>query len=255
MTFDGSLARVATLTDAELASEAWALRGKAIAIGYALYHALEEEQRALIAAPPPPTESARILALAHGAFGDLRGLLAGLGDERLDELPAEGDWSLRETLAHAIGVERSYRANVAYSIERLPAEPVLMPADRRPPPDPADTEGPMIEILGRFAAHRAVTDRELSAIPEGALARPTVWGGVEVDVRFRLHRFASHILEHTYQCEKTIRLLGAFGGDGRAICRRIGEMRGLHERRTDRAHLDALDAALDEKARIARQLI
>ncbi len=252
MTFDGCLARLATLTDAELASEAWGLGGKALDIGYALYHALEEEQRAVIAAPPAPTESARILGLAQGAFGDLRGLLAGLGDERLDELPAAGEWSLRETLAHAIGVERSYRTNVAYSIERLPAEPVLMPADRRPPPDPADTEGTVIEILGRFATHRADTDRELAAIPETALARPTVWAGVEVDVRFRLHRFASHILEHTYQCEKTIRHLGAFGGDARAICRRIGEMRGLHERRTDRAHLHALDAALEEKARMGR---
>jgi len=251
VTFDRSLARLATLTDADLAVEAWSLRGKTFDIGYALYHALEEEQRAVIAAPPGATESARILGLAQGAFGDLRGLLAGLGGDRLDRLPAPGEWSLRETLAHAIAVERSYRTNVAYSIERLQSEPVLMPADRRPTPDPADTAGDPLEILARFSARRAETDDAFSAIPEAALARPTVWGGVEIDVRFRLHRFASHILQHIYQCEKTIRVLGAFGGDARAICRRIGATRGLHERRSDPARLQALDAALEEKARIA----
>ena len=75
---------------------------------------------------------------------------------------------------------------------------------------------------------------------------------LEVDVRFRLHRFASHIAEHTYQCEKAIRALGAYGGDARAICRRIGAMRGSHERRSGGATLGALDAALAENARIAQ---
>jgi hypothetical protein len=83
------------------------------------------------------------------------------------------------------------------------------------------------------------------------LARPTLWSGVEVDVRHRLHRFASHIAEHTYQCEKAIRAFDAYGGDARTICRHIGALRGLHERRSDAQTLGALDAALAEKARIA----
>jgi hypothetical protein len=79
-----------------------------------------------------------------------------------------------------------------------------------------------------------------------------VWDGVEVDVRFRLHRFASHIAEHAYQCEKAIRTLDAYGGDARTICRRIGALRGRHERRSDAATLRALDAALEETARLTR---
>jgi hypothetical protein len=79
-----------------------------------------------------------------------------------------------------------------------------------------------------------------------------MWSDVEVDVRFRLHRFASHIAEHAYQCEKAIRALDAYGGDARTICRRIGALRGLHERHTDPAALRALDAALADKAKIAR---
>lgn len=249
MTFDASLARLASLSDAELARERWSFRGKQWG-GYALYHALEEEQRAVLAAPSAPTDAARILDLAQSAFGDLRGLLAGLDEALLDRVPAAGEWSVREILAHAIGVERSYRTNVEYAIARTAADPVLMPAERRPQPDPADTAGGLSDIVARFAARRTETDAALGATGEAALARPTVWGGVEVDVGFRLHRFASHVAEHTYQCEKAIRMLEAYGGDARAICRRIGAMRGAHERRSDPRRLQALDAALAEKARL-----
>ncbi|MDP9246325.1 MAG: DinB family protein [Chloroflexota bacterium] len=205
----------------------------------------------MVEAPRPPTEAPWILSLAQSALGELRGLLAGLDDALLDRAPAEGEWSLRETLAHAIGVERSYRANTSYSVTRVGADPVLMPTERRPAPDPGDTAGGVLDILGRFAARRAETDAAFATLDEAALARPTVWGGYDVDVRHRLHRFASHITEHAYQCEKAIRALDAYGGDARAICRRIGAMRGLHERRSDPVTLRALDAALEEKARIA----
>jgi hypothetical protein len=175
-----------------------------------------------------------------------------LDDALLDRAPAEGEWSLRETLAHAIGVERSYRVNTEYSIARSAAEPVLMLAERRPKPDPTDTAGGLADIVARFAVRRAETDAALGVVDEAALARPTMWSGIEVEVRFRLHRFASHIAEHAYQCEKAIRTLDGYGGDARTICRRIGAMRGLHERQTDPVTLRALDAALEQKALIAR---
>jgi hypothetical protein len=252
VTFDESLALLATLTDADLQREAWAFRGRPSDLGYALYHAAEDEQRAVVTASQASTDSARILGLAQSAFGDLRGLLAGLDEALLDRAPAAGEWSVRETLVHTIGTERSYRAASLYGVGRTAAEPVLMPAERRPTPDPTDTAGGPLDIVARFAARRAETDTALAAVADADLARPVVWSGVEVDVRHRLHRFASHIAEHAYQCEKAIRALDAYGGDARTICRRIGALRGLHERRTDPKMLRALDAALAEKARIAR---
>ena len=69
-----------------------------------------------------------------------------------------------------------------------------------------------------------------------------------IDVRFRLHRFASHIAEHTVQCETTIAALGVPLTDARAIVRTIGATRGAHERRSDRRTLDALDASLIARA-------
>jgi DinB family protein len=252
VTFDESLAVLATLTDADLRREAWTFRGRPADLGYALHHAAEEEQRAVATAPPAPTESARTLALAQSAFGDLRGLLAGLDETLLDRPPAAGEWSVRETIVHAIGIERSYRAATLYGVARTAAEPVLMPAERRPAPDPADTAGGPLDVAARFAARRAETDAALAAVVDADLARPIVWSGVEVDVRHRLHRFASHIAEHAYQCEKAIRALDAYGGDARTIGRRIGALRGLHERRSDAKTLRALDTSLAEKARIAR---
>ena len=96
-----------------------------------------------------------------------------IDDALLDRAPAQGEWSLRETFAHAIGVERSYRTATEYAIARTPAEPVMLPAERRPTPDPADTAGPGLEILVRFATRRAETDAALADAGQADLDRPT----------------------------------------------------------------------------------
>ena len=58
-----------------------------------------------------------------------------------------------------------------------------------------------------------------------------MWVKVDVDVRFRLHRFAGHIAEHTVQCEKTLSALGWRPTEGRRIVRPVaaalGELEGL----------------------------
>ena len=81
-----------------------------------------------------------------------------------------------------------------------------------------------------------------------AMTRPTIWVHWEVQVRFRLHRFASHLVEHTVQCEKATASLGVTVNDPRAVVRSIGAIRGAHERRSSPVVLDALDAALLARA-------
>jgi len=216
--------------------------------GYALFNALEEEQMAVAALGPDGDEASRILTLAQIEFGRLRGILAAIDDDLLDRAPAEGEWTVRETLVHAIGVERSYRANTQHALARRDDEPLTLSAERRPQPDPADTSGGVLDILAAFAARRAETDAALAGLDEAQMVRPSQWGPYEVphriDVRFRLHRFASHIVEHTVQCEKTIAALGVTLNDQRSVVRSIGATRGAHERRSSRTVLDALDAAL-----------
>jgi hypothetical protein len=204
------------------------------------------------ALPPETDEASRILTIAQIAFGRLRGLLAGIGDDLLDVPPAEGEWSLRTTLAHAIEVERSYRANTQHALVRRDSEPLKLSADRRPKPDPADTSGGVLDIVAAFATRRAETDAALAGLDADQMIRPSQWGPYDVmhqvDVRFRLHRFASHIVEHSVQCEKTVAALGVTLNDPRAVARAIGAARGAHERRSSRAVLDALDAALIARA-------
>jgi hypothetical protein len=250
MTFDRALARLARVTEYDAAWQ-WLPTAKADA-RYALYRALEEEQEAAATAPQAKTEPARILELAQIAFGRLRGLLAGVDDAILDRAPAEAEWPLRRTLEHAIGVERSYRANAEHALVRGENDPLSLPPDRRPQLDPADTAGGVLDIVAAFARRRAETDAALSDLSETQLRRPSQWGAYNdpavIDVRFRLHRFASHIAEHTVQCETTIAALGVTLTDARAIVRAIGAMRGSHERRSSAETLAALDASLVAKA-------
>ncbi|MBI2325122.1 MAG: DinB family protein, partial [Chloroflexi bacterium] len=141
--FIRTLARLAALADEDLAGEArWKL----------LFRALEIEQGAVVRARLAyrGTEAQRILGLAQVAYGDLRGLLAGVGADALDRVPREGEWSARETMRHTTAVERSYRANTAHALRRGPDEPLTLPAERRPSPDPADIEGDGSNVAERL---------------------------------------------------------------------------------------------------------
>jgi hypothetical protein len=235
--------------DHEALSRPWPWREGTIDVRYALYRALEEAQEAYVqAAAGPHPESRRILALAQRALGDLRGLLAGLPADRLDVAPRAGEWSIRAVLHHLLVVERRYAVQTLYAVERADAEPVRIPEDRLPTPAQLDDRGDADALLARLADARAETDRRLGALPAAAMLRPTVWVKVDVDVRFRLHRFAAHLVEHTVQCEKTLAALGWGGTEGRRIVRHVtaalGELEGL----------GAATAARDIEARLAERL-
>ena len=217
---------------------------------YAVLHrALEREQEAVVAARLRyrGSEAARILGLAQVAYGDLRGLLVGLTEDVLDRAPPEGEWSARETMAHTVGVERSYRANVSHALGRGPDEPLVLTPEGRPQPDPLDIVGDGTAIAVRLGARRAETDEALAGTTEDQMRLPTQWGSYDVDVRFRLHRFASHLVEHTVQCETALEATGARFGDARRVARRISVARAMHERITAPDEL----ARLDEEHRAA----
>ena len=245
--FESSLAKLAGIEDAALERDAPWRDGTADVRYVLVYRALEREQEAVIVAAggQPQQESALIIGLAQAAFGDLRGLLCGVPIEALDRPPRQGEWTVRETIDHAIETERSYLDAVAYALERRDGDPVGRPAARRPPPhDPADTAGDPVDIAQRFARRRAETDRRLMALEPRQLALPTVWSGFTVDVRFRLHRFASHIVEHTIQTETALEGLGIRSGDAGRAARRISGLRGLHERSSSPEVLGRLDEEL-----------
>jgi hypothetical protein len=232
--FTSVLAALAAL-DEEALTRPWTWRGGKTDRHYAFYGALEEAQAAYVrAAAGQHPESRRILALAQRAFGDLRGLLIGLPDDLLETPPRPGEWSIGETLRHLWAIERRYALQTLYAVERSDSEPVRIADDRLPPVAPAASGGDLGVLLARLGQARAETNDKLGDVPPAGMTRPTIWARWEIDVRFRLHRFASHLVEHTVQCEKTLDALGWHQAEGRRIVRRItaalGELEGLGAR-------------------------
>src|SRR5262249_62133205 len=94
---DEALRGFAALDEQALARPWW-WRDKAMDVRFALYRTLEDAQEARVRLPDARCpESRRILALAQRAFGDLRGLLAGMPSDVLDRAPSAGGGPLRET--------------------------------------------------------------------------------------------------------------------------------------------------------------
>jgi hypothetical protein len=243
--FDTALIGVAEL-DAEALARPWTWRNVRLNVREALYRMLEDAQECSVrAAAGNHAESRRILALAQRAFGDLRGLLLGLPAALLDPPPGPGEWPLRETLRHMLWVERRYALQTRYAIERADGDPVRIPDDQLPALAQMDASGDVGAILGRLGDARMDTDRWLGDVPLEGMTRPTVWVQCPVDVRFRLHRFAAHLVEHTIQCEKTLAALGSQPTEGRRIARRISAAVGAVER------LGAPADVEDLKARVA----
>lgn len=243
--FPATLAAIGALDETALA-RSWRHRGHEMDARNALYWTLTDAQEALArAAAAPHPESRRILALAQRAFGDLRGLLAGLPDDLLDSAPGAGEWTIRETLGHVLAVEQRYMLQTAYATERADGDPIRIPADRLPPLTPSATPGGIDETLARLAAARAETNRRLGDLAPALMTRPTVWVHYEVDVRFRLHRFAAHVAEHAVQCDKTLAALGWRPTEGRRIARLLGAAHGELEvigRPVEARDLEALAA-------------
>jgi uncharacterized damage-inducible protein DinB len=204
----------------------------------ALYQSLLEEQEAAVSVRGE-SEAARILCLAQRAFGSLRGLLVGLDDDALDRAPGDGQWTLREVLAHVLNVERSYHNQTVYASRRREHEPVY--TQQRPPAAAGDeVAGGVHQWIERLAAARS-SSFELRSLPDSALTRPTRWAGHDVDIRFRLHRFAVHIAEHINQCEKVLRALHIVPREGWLVARQVSAVRGSHEHLSGRDALARLD--------------
>lgn len=208
---------------------------------YVYFALLRLEQGAVAASAPAETEAARLVDVAQAAFGDLRGLLAGIREEDLERSPGEGQWSLREVYGHVLGVERRYAEQISYALSRSDEDPVyIRPASDSAAP-PEDTLGGPADLIRRLADARRLSlpFRELTA---AELVRPTRWAGHDVDVRFRLKRFAEHLIEHTIHCQKQLAALGVAPTEAGELVRRLSLLRGQHELRTSPSELDRLDA-------------
>ncbi len=156
----------------------------------------------------------RIVAGAIAARWELHGLIAPLTEEELDRDPGNGEWTIRQTLAHIVGGQRAYGLYTAWWLSNHFATAEELPPG---PPDDLDDElpreeeeapGPTDAIDLRLGETLDAGAGVFAALPRPDLAWFARWSGVPVTVGFRLGRWSSHIREHTVQAEKTLGFIG-----------------------------------------------
>ncbi|HUG05309.1 MAG TPA: DinB family protein [Candidatus Limnocylindria bacterium] len=161
-----------------------------------------------------PTQAQRILAQYQQTYRDLTGVLAGVRTEDLDRAPAEGEWPVRETLAHALGAEHGFLAVNRFALvhhragkhDEPPEEE--WPEFRRDYAAPKDAVDGTIEKIRNsfFAIHWRVLS-ELGDVTDAELEQDAwFWDGA-MPIRFRLHRFEEHLRQHTIQLDKTLAVI------------------------------------------------
>jgi hypothetical protein len=144
--------------------------------------------------------------------------------------------------AHVVGAEVGFFGVVKYALERhrngdgLPARIPDEAWDSLLGEEVASIEaildGPMAGIQAYHAAFHERVLREFAGISDEELALPsTYWEGYELSLRFRLHRFDSHLRQHTIQADKTLAAIGHWPNEARRLLRLVyaalAEVEGL----------------------------
>jgi hypothetical protein len=94
--------------------------------------------------------------------------------------------------------ERSYLVNCRHAVALFRAgQPFARLPDDQLPPTPTLAGESLADIVAQLDAAREETLAELASLPNSDLAAPTIWSERDMDVNFRLLRFADHEREHT----------------------------------------------------------
>ena len=201
----------------------WTWRGGELDVRYGIYRAAETVQAAnaeidaVLAgagsgAGAVRLMAARLIAPATIARWALQGRLASLDDPVLDRVAKDGEWTVREVLAHTIEGQRSYGWFTRWWISQpLGADrPTKVTDDVEEaskadlPSDEAEGAGTLPEIRARLDDVLDEWALRLASTPDEGLAAPVRWSNRPVDVAHRLGRWGSHIAEHTIQLDKTL---------------------------------------------------
>jgi hypothetical protein len=189
-------------------------------------------RQARLDAGRPVTQAQSILGNYHAAYYDLNAALLGLDEAGFVTPPAEGEWPVRRTLAHILKADMGFYVVVSYTLARQrsgDSRPQQIPDEAWEPMlglnDEQETalfESPAQNLLTYFASfHRRVLD-EFTTIADAELELDSFyWEDEPYPLRFRLHRFESHLRQHTIQIDKTLAALGLWPGEPLRLMRMI----------------------------------
>ncbi len=180
----------------------------------------------------PLTTAQRALSQHQVAHRDLQAVLLGVTDEQFDQSPAEEEWSLRDILAHIILADLFFYAAVKYNLDRQhsgdkslekPSREELVaisgPMDEF---EKTTKESSLSEVLAYYETHHRRLLTEFTAIGESELSMPSVyWEEEPMPVQFRLHRFDSHLRQHTVQAKKALTAIDGPPSEAKRLLRLI----------------------------------
>lgn len=206
----------------------WMWRGGELDVRYGIYRAAEtveaataELDAALAGSPASGSAAgaaavrpmaARLIAPVTIARWALQGRLASLDDGILDRVAKDGEWTVRQTVAHTIDGQRSYGWFTRWWLSLpLGEDRPTKVSDDVEEASKADLPGEEAEGAGTLADIRTRLDDvvdewglRLGPTADKALATPARWANTPVAVAHRLGRWGSHIAEHTIQLDKTL---------------------------------------------------
>ena len=235
------LAILASVEDATL-ERGWSWQGDEADVRYGFYRQLEAFHEARARVRPllldaghhePPARP--LVAEAAARHWALEGLLAGLQDEQLDLDPGNGEWTLRQTVAHIVGGQRAYGWFTCWWLAQRDSAgddfPSQVPDElgNLLPDEEAEGVGKLEDIQRRLDDILDLSAGALAGLGERELAARARWSGVPVTVGFRIGRWSSHMAEHTVQLEKTIDQVGLTRSEVHWLVRLLGAAYGRLE--------------------------
>lgn len=171
-----------------------------------------ELERALREAGHAPGEAASILRPSAELRGRLAGSLLSVDQAAFDREPEDGAWSVRRVVGHIAAIDRRYALAVEHAVRRAGAGGMgsMRPDEATLPARDGlvESAGPMAEVLGRMEQGRDELLAAFAPLPDSVMDASTNWMAWDLDVRFRLYRFAEHDREHLVQLRKTYAALG-----------------------------------------------
>ena len=164
------------------------------------------------------SQAQQILAGYHLAFRDLQASLLGVDESDYDRIPMEGEWPPRRVLDHIVQADLVFYAVIKHGIKshRMGDGKLSKLTDKiwEEVTGTTDPEldkmlaGPIEAIISYHEEIHVRTLAELSDISDEELQKTALfWEKEAMTIRFRLHRFESHLRQHTIQMDKALDML------------------------------------------------
>jgi len=228
--------RAVRVTEADLAAPwSWGSYDSE-GVRFAFFRVLEELdalRAGLEARANPVPQGRRVLAGYNLAYRDLEAVVWGLDDQSAARDPGGEEWSVRKTYAHILGADFGFYVVARFALDQHRSGE--WSAERKPADADYDrildtTEALYNELMEssldilrtehRFFHSRVMAD--LSTTTAAELGMPSsYWEAETYPLRYRLGRFASHMVQHTIQIEKTLPAIGVPPTEGRMLVRRL----------------------------------